>query len=147
MAEDDAKTTDQTLTLLKSMHDDVRLSLKEGRKTKECVNALQKDFALHQQKTDLTLEQHGELLEKHNKILEEHSTRSAALQEQNENFRKEYKAEVFSEGITDPDKRKKTLIGRVESLELGKKYWKWLGCAIILGASIIKALDVWLNFL
>ena len=56
---------------------------------------------------------------------------------------KALRADIFAEGVTNPDKRKKTLVGRVESLEMPMKILKWIGGAAVSGLAIIKLLD-WL---
>lgn len=138
---DEKKESSLLLSALQNVHEDVKTAMSEGRETQSCVDGLHKDFALHCQKTEMYLQQHAQMLSKHNEILEEHSARSLALQKQNELTEKKLRAEIFGEGLADPDKKKKTLMGRIEDLEVSKNRWKWLAGLIIGVAGLIKALD------
>lgn len=107
----------------------------------ESLAKLEKRFALHQQESENRWEAIAKLDEEQNAILAEHRSTGLAQQEENRISFARLRAEIFGEGITDPDKRKKTLMGRVESLELPRNLWKWAAGGLAGLLAILKIID------
>ena len=115
-------------------------------KTAGAVAELSKQFELHVQKMDFELKEISRTNEIQNSILDEHHKRSDRLEEQNELTRLKLRAEIFGEGMPNPDKRKTTIVGRIESLEAPKKAAKWVYALVMAGlalaAAVLKVLGV-----
>ena len=133
----DKKDTETSIML--KLLEDVSKDVKD---TKTTVSSLETDFKLHKQESQARWDAIEKLDKEQNEILATHASRSDRLEQDNLLRERGLRADIFAEGVVDPDKRKKTLIGRVEGLEFPMKAGKWtfgLAAGIL---AILKAIDL-----
>jgi len=97
----------------------------------ENLNGLVLEFQLHKQDSQNRWDTIARLDTEQNELLAQHASRSEALQKQNELTEKMLRAEIFGEGISDPEKRKNVIVSRIEALELPVKSWGWVKQALL----------------
>lgn len=139
MAKDDLQDK-----LLKELVETTKDSNKSVHKLQEDMTYHQKDYALHQQKTENAINGlRAEMIE-YNAELKKHSARSDRLEQDNLLREKKLRAEVFGEGIQDPEKRKHTMHGRISAIEFIVKWFKvsWVVVIAILGL-VSKLMGLW----
>lgn len=88
---------------------------------------LHSEFKLHQQDSLNRWNRIEELDKEQNEILAEHQARSIAIQKDVELRDKALRLALLGEGLLDPSKKKNTMLGRIEALELIPKIVLLLG--------------------
>jgi len=97
----------------------------------ENLNGLVLEFQLHKQDSQNRWDMIARLDAEQNELLAQHASRSDALQKQNELIEQTLRAEIFGEGIADPEKKKNVIVSRIEALELPAKSWGWVKQALL----------------